>query len=144
MHQLKMVRELQDAIENARGYSSIARAKWLARVDKLKEGADAIDKLAKSGKAGADLGTAISKNRGSLEEFVKQVNESGISDELGLKAAEFAGPVGVAVVETFVAARDASFALWEGKMSADELNAAQRNLDQMRAARQAVESRAYE
>lgn len=144
VHQLKMVRDLQTAIENARGYSSIARAKWLARVDTLKEGADAIEKLANAGKAGADLGTAISKNRGTLEEFVKQVNESGISDELGLKAAEFAGPVGVAVVETFVAARDASFALWEGKMSADELNAAQRNLDQMRAARQAVESRAYE
>ena len=143
-HQLKLVRDLQTAIANAKGYSPIGRQKWLARVEKLKEGADAIEKLANSGKAGADLGTAISKNRGTLEEFVKQVNESGISDELGIKAAEFAGPVGVAVVETFVAARDASFALWEGKMTADELNSAERNLNQMRAARQTVQSRAYE
>lgn len=144
LNQLKMINDLRATIEGARGYKAGAQAQWLARVDKLKESADAIEKLVNAGTAGAELGAAISQNRGTLETFVQQINESGISDELGLKAAELAGPVGVAVVETFVAGRDAFFAAYEGKTSADELNAAERSLAQMRAAKSLVESRAYE
>jgi len=142
VHQLEMVRQLQDAVKNAPG--AIAKAKWLARIDTMKEGAEAVEKATTSLNAGVDLGVAIRQNRATLEEFLKQVQESGISDELGVKAAELAGPVGVAVVETFVAARDAFFAGYSGKMSLDEQDAAERNLAQMRAAKSAVESRAYE
>ena len=143
-HQLALAREFQDQIENLQGYSPLARQKWLERVKKLKESADDLEKIANSAKAGVDLGPAIAKNRLTLEEFVKQIGESSISDEIGIKAAAFAGPAGVAVVETFLLGRDVSFAFAEGKMSVDELKAAERNLDNMRAARSAVQSRAYE
>lgn len=147
VHQLETVRAFETAIENARGFSSLNRAKWLGRVDDIKEMAEGVDgvvKLGTAGLAGNNLGMLMQKNRATLQDFINQVQESGISDELGLKAATFAGPAGVLVVESFTVARDVSFALLEGRMSANEAAAARENLGQMRAAKSAVESRAYE
>jgi hypothetical protein len=146
-HQLSMVREFENAIESARGFSSINRAKWLGRVDDIKqmaEGIEGVVQLGTAGLAGNNLGVLMQKNRATLQDFINMVQDGGISDELGIKAASFAGPAGVSVVETFVVARDVSLAVLEGRMNINEAAAARENVEQMRAAKTAVESRAYE
>ena len=145
--QLKAVADFRTALENANGFSLVKRGQWLQKVARLEELAQNIDKATKVGGAavaGRNLGTLMQTNRATLQDFISQISESGISDELGLKAAVFAGPAGVLVVQTFMVARDVGFAAAEGVMSATEAAAARDNLAQMRAAGDTVRSRAYE
>ena len=142
VNQLQMLRDMRDMAKGAS--RQLSQAKFYKMLDAVQKGAEGIEKSISAGKAGADLGSAINNNQATLQEFLKQIGESGIADDLGLKAAELAGPVGVLTVQTFAAARDTFFALYEGHMNAKEMETAARNLADMRAARQAVESRAYE
>jgi hypothetical protein len=141
VHQLETIRQLQNAVDNARGFSLVTRATWMRRIENIEkaaEGVEAAEKLGVAGVAGYDLGTALQKNRATLEDFIKQVQESGIGDELGGKAALLAGPAGALVAETFTVARDVFFAGFQGKMSADAADEHRRALAQMRAVRRAV------
>lgn len=144
--QLDMIRDMKAGIAKAAA-SNATRQKWLDRVDRIRAAAEKVDQAQKLGKAGVEgnqLGAAIAQNRAQLVDFIKFVNEAGISDDLGLKAAEFAGPAGVAVVETFTVARDVLYATFQGKMSADEADVHRKNLDAMRNAKADVETRIYE
>lgn len=144
-HQLQLISDMKTMARAAK--SAEARNRLLDRI-KLIENAtekiEAAEKLGKAGVEGNQLGTAIAQNRAQLVDFIKFVNESGISDELGIKAAEFAGPVGVAVVETFTVARDVVYASFQGKMSADEAAVHRQNLQGMKSAKADVETRIYE
>jgi hypothetical protein len=146
-NQLSAAAEMKTALENAGGYSLRRRGEWLQKVDRIKQLGEDIDnasKMANSAAAGNTLGKLMQTNRATLQDFVNQISEAGIADELGLKAATFAGPAGVLVVETFMVARDTALALGSGVISANEAATARQNLEQMRAARKDVANRAYE
>lgn len=145
--QLSAAADMKTALENARGFSTLKRGQWLQKVDRIKQLAEDIDNASKIGNAAAagnSLGRLMQTNRATLQDFINQISESGIADELGIKAAAFAGPVGALVVETFMVARDTALALGSGVLSANEAATARQNLAQMRAARSDVASRAYE
>jgi hypothetical protein len=145
--QLSAAADMKTALENARGFSTLKRGQWLQKVDRIKQLGEQIDNASKVGNsaiAGNNLGKLMQENRATLQDFINQISESGIADELGIKAASFAGPVGVLVVETFMVARDTALALGSGVMSASEAATARENLAQMRAARNDVANRAFE
>lgn len=142
--QLGAAAELKTALENANGFSTLKRGQWLQKVDKIKQLGEAIEKASNSAAAGNRLGELMQTNRATLQDFINEISESGIADELGVKAAAFAGPVGVLVVETFMVARDTALALGSGVISASEAASARQNIAQMRAGRNDVASRAYE
>ena len=145
--QLSAAAEMKTALENARGFSTLKRGQWLQKVDRIKQLGEQIDNASKVGNsaiAGNNLGKLMQENRATLQDFINQISESGIADELGIKAASFAGPVGVLVVETFMVARDTALALGGGVISASEAATARQNLDQMRLARRDVANRANE
>jgi hypothetical protein len=144
--QLEMVRAMKAGIAKSAA-SNATRLKWLERVDRLKEAAEKIEQAEKLGKAGVEgnqLGAAIAQNRAQLADFLKFLDDSGIGDAAALQLAEFAGPVGVAVVETLTVARDVLYATFQGKMSADEASAHRTNLEGMKSAKAGVETRIYE
>jgi hypothetical protein len=143
--QLQMISDMKVMARAAK--SAEARNRLLDRIKLIENATEKIENAEKLGKAGVEgnqLGAAIAQNRAQLVDFIKFVNESGISDELGLKAATFAGPAGVAVVQTFTVARDVVYASFQGKMSADEAAVHRQNLDAMRNAKADVETRIYE
>ena len=148
--QFEYVREAQDAIEKTRGFSNLARQRWLERVDQIKKAGDALEKSIKSGSAGADLGTEIAKNRATLDSALNFFRESGISDDLAETAAKSAlvakliSPGSALLVQMFPVALDLLFAGAKGVMSVNELEAAKSNLDAMRAANNASKARVYE
>jgi len=145
--QLSAAADMKTALENARGFSTLKRGQWLQKVDRIKQLGEQIDNASKVGTsavAGNNLGKLMQENRATLQDFINQISESGIADELGIKAASFAGPVGVLVVETFMVARDTALALGGGVISASEAATARQNLDQMRLARRDVANRAFE
>jgi hypothetical protein len=145
--QLSAAADMKTALENARGFSTLKRGQWLQKVDRIKQLGEQIDNASKVGNsaiAGNNLGKLMQENRATLQDFINQISESGIADELGIKAASFAGPAGVLVVETFMVARDTALALGGGVISASEAATARQNLDQMRLARRDVANRAYE
>jgi len=145
--QLSAAADMKTALENAKGFSTLKRGQWLQKVDRIKQLGEQIDNASKVGNsaiAGNNLGKLMQENRATLQDFINQISESGIADELGIKAASFAGPVGVLVVETFMVARDTALALGGGVISASEAATARQNLDQMRLARRDVANRANE
>lgn len=140
---LSVVRDAQSAIRTATG-SAANRQKWFERYEALKKSAEAIEKLTSSGAAGASIGTAIREHQLTATSLLKDIEASGISDELGLKAAEFAGPLGVVSVAVSIAARDLIYAGISTYVTGNEVEAAERNLAEMRAARRAIDSKIYE
>lgn len=153
LNQLKMVRGAREAIANARGASRLSEAATQRRLAQLNEWVDRIVesgekvenavKVGKAGVAGADFGRLVNVNRATLGEFVKFIESSGISDELGLKAAQFTGPVGVLIVESFMVGRDLLYAGLQGAMTVREIEAARVNLASLRAAHDNVASTAF-
>ena len=144
VHQLDYVREAKAGIAKAAA-SNANRLKWNAYVDKIKDAAEALQNLTSSGASGVNIGAAIRQNQLTLATFAKELEGSGISDELGKAAATaIAGPAGGLAVEIGISARDAIAAGWNLYNNATEADAAQRNLDQMRQARSAIDSRLYE
>lgn len=144
VHQLDYIREAKAAIAKSAA-SNATRLKWLGYLDKIKDAADKVQNLTSSGAAGANLGAAIRDNQLTLSNFAKELEGSGISDELGKAAAmAVAGPAGGLAVEVAISARDAIAAGWNLYNNASEADAAQRNLDQMRQARSAIDSRLYQ
>lgn len=144
VHQLDTVRDLETAVENAKGASSLARRKWLARLDEFKRSAENIEKFSNSAAAGADLGAAIRDNQELLRRFIVDVDASGISDDLAMKAATFAGPMGVLTLEGLTVGRDLVYAGWSWYDMVKQEDAAARNLEEMQTARRAIDSRIYE
>lgn len=140
---LKTVKEAQEAISAATG-SAANRKKWFDRYEAVKKSAEAIEKLTNSGKSGAEVGAAVREHQATVRKLVADLESSGISDELGVKLAEFAGPMGAVTVSLAIAARDLIYAGVSSYLSGSEVEAAERNLDDMRQARRAVESRIFE
>lgn len=154
LDQLKMVRGAREEIANARGFSRLSDAAterrlaqlngWVDRIVKSGEEVEKVVKVGKAGVAGADFGRVINVNRATLGEFIKFIETSGISDELGLKAAQLTGPVGVLIVESFMVGRDLLYAGLQGAMTVRDVEAARDNLASLRASRDNVASKAFE
>jgi hypothetical protein len=144
VHQLDYVRETKSMIAKSAA-SNADRLKWNAIVDKIKDAAEKVQNATTSGASGLNIGTAIRENQLTLSTFAKELEGSGISDELGKAAATaIAGPAGGLAVEIGISARDAIAAGWGLYNNVSEADAAQRNLDTMRQARSSIDSRIYE
>ena len=143
--QLDLATKAMDAVEAAQGFSSLARKRWLDRVAKFKDAAEKLKGAVASRAAGTALGTAVAENRASVQQFLDFLQESGITDEAAANVAMmFTGPAGALVVKSFTVSRDLLYAGLEGVMTAREADVARENLDKMRAAKGAVESRVAE
>lgn len=150
-HYLSLASAAQDLVENTQGFSSLARHDWKVQYEKVKFAGEAIEKSLKSGAAGYTAASSeVAKARAVLDQFKMFLLESGIGDEATKIGAEkfvalkLLSPQAALMVEMLKVSRDALFAGMSMKMTADEADAARRNLEQMKAASQASKDRIYE
>lgn len=152
--QLEMVREARARIEKAKGYSDLkdaAKQRRLAQlnqwVDRVVESGEAVEEAVSAGNLvskRAELESAVVRNRATLTEYANFLQESGVSDDLGLKLATLAGPPGVLAVETFIVLRDVAFAVAGGVLSAQEAAQHRETLNTLKVMRAKVADFAFQ
>jgi len=142
VHQLDFVREAKSLLEK---YPPSNMDRLAGALGKIHDAAENLEKLTNSGAAGVNIGAAIRQNQLTMSTFVRELQDSGISDELAKAAvASLAGPAGLLAVEIGITARDAIAAGWGLYNNVTEADAAQRNLDTMRESRSLIDGRLYE
>ena len=123
------------------GFSRRARREILdfagkaeAAIEDSNEMQEQLGKLAKAGRSGFDFGQALRENKATLEDLLKFVNDSGISEE-ALEALKPLAPVtGEYIVEGGKLLIEWGATLWEGRISDREHQRAQDDLHRLRVA----------